>query len=137
MRLWIAFFVLILCASCQSGKIPCPEPKYAKMKASRAGKTTRYFAPPSMVASTKSVENTSPSRQQVDLDRLRANRTTGKQMLEQYGNVDEWDCPSPSEKRKYSKVTKDNIRRNEKRMREHMKHTEPDSTSLIPLRGTR
>jgi hypothetical protein len=54
-------------------------------------------------------------------------------MLEQYGTVEEWDCPSPAGKKKYSKVTKDNIRRNEKKMREHMKQRNAsDSISVAP-----
>ena len=135
MKICVAFFLLILFSACQSGRIPCPEIKFAKMKESKAGKGNRFFAPPSrMMASNKGVQETSPSRNQADFERLKANRTSGKEMLEQYGSVEEWDCPSPSQKKKFSKVTRDNIRKNEKKMRDHMKRSSPDSLSLIPAR---
>ncbi|WP_276369373.1 hypothetical protein [Chryseolinea sp. H1M3-3] len=97
-------------------------------------KGTRYAAAPSrMIASTKPLPSQQHYKEQVDLERLKSSRTTGKQMLEQYGTVEEWDCPSPSGKKKYSKVTKENIKKNEKKMREHLKHrNSADSVSAAP-----
>ena len=127
-------FMCFFLAACQSGKIPCPEIKFAKLKPSKAQKGNRFIASPSkMMASTKGSEEKTSSKNNVNLERLRTNRVTGKQMLEQYGTVEEWDCPSPAGKRKYSKVTKDNIRRNEKKMREHIKQRHAsDSISVAP-----
>lgn len=83
------------------------------------------------MASTKGASEKTNSKNNVNLDRLRANRVTGKQMLEQYGNVEEWDCPSPAGKKRYSKVTRDNIRKNERKMREHLKQrNDSDSVAI-------
>jgi hypothetical protein len=131
----VGLILLIACSACQSGKIPCPEIKFAKVKESKLKKGTRYTAAPSrMMASTKPLPSQEHHKQQVDLERLKSSRTTGKQMLEQYGTVEEWDCPSPSGKKKYSKVTKENIKKNEKKMREHLKHrNSADSVSAAPV----
>lgn len=131
MRLILIAFVI--CTACQSGKIPCPEIKFAKIKESSVGKRGFYApaAPSKVYASNKAVAH-SESKRKVDLDRLRANRVTGKEMLEHYGTVEEWDCPSPEGKKRYSKVAKENIRKNEKKMREHLKSKNgADSVALI------
>lgn len=134
MKIAAALFLLTACMACQSGKIPCPEVKTVKIKESRVNKSRVFVAAPSrMMASTKTVPEQQDSRREVDLERLKASRVTGKQMLEQYGTVEEWDCPSPSGKKKYSKVAKENVRKNEKRMREHLKQrSEPDSLFILP-----
>lgn len=134
MKIGAALFLLAVCMACQSGKIPCPEVKTVKMKESRANKGKFFVAAPSrMMASTKPVVEQEGTRREIDLERMKANRVTGKQMLEQYGTVEEWDCPSPSGKRKYSKVAKENIRKNEKKMREHLKQrSASDSLSITP-----
>jgi hypothetical protein len=135
MKIQAAFILFIICTACQSGRIPCPEIEFAKIKESKAGKGNRFFAPPSrMMASAKTMNGKSSARNQVDLERLKASRTSGKEMLEQYGSVEEWDCPNPSEKKKYSRITRENIRRNEKKMREQVKRVEADSLSLIPAK---
>src|SRR5688572_13002261 len=132
MRTWVVLFVCILLTACQSGKIPCPDVKFAKLKHSKAQNGNRFVSSPSkMMASTKGAEDKSNAKNNVNLERLRANRVTGKQMLEQYGTVEEWDCPSPAGKKKYSKVTKENIRRNEKKMREHMKQRNASDTIAV------
>ena len=133
MNIRAALFLVILCTACQSGKIPCPEVKFAKLKESKANKGNRFMASPSkMMASTKNVKAQEGTRREVNLERLKSTRMTGKQMLEQYGTVEEWDCPSPSGKKKYSKVAKENIRKNEKKMRDHMKQRDAsDSIAVI------
>lgn len=132
MGIRVILFAVIVCTACQSGKIPCPEVKYASLKKSKVNKGNRFVSSPSrMMASTKGVEAQESSKRKVDLDRMRASRVTGKQMLDQYGTVDEWDCPSPAGKKKHSKAVKENIRRNEKKMREHLKHREGSDTITV------
>jgi hypothetical protein len=133
MTIRVAVLLIAVCAACQSGKIPCPEVKYAKMKESKV-KGNRFVAAPSkMMASSKGVKEQELTKPSVNLERMRASRVTGKEMLEKYGTVEEWDCPSPSGKKKYSKVTKENIQKNEKKMREHLKQRhESDSLSIVP-----
>jgi hypothetical protein len=122
----------LLFAGCQAGKIPCPEIKFAKMKDSRAGKKAFFGPSPSKVYATTKTHVPSENKKKVDLERLKASRTTGKEMLEQYGSVEEWDCPSPNGKKRQSKIAKENVKRNEKKMREHLRQEHgPDSTSLI------
>lgn len=134
MTIRVIFLLVIVCTACQSGRIPCPEVKFAKIKESKANKGNRFVASPSrMMASTKGMKDETGTKQQINLDRMKSTRTTGKEMLEQYGNVEEWDCPSPAGKKKYSKVAKENIRKNEKKMREHMKQrSASDSIAVIP-----
>ncbi len=127
--------VFIACTACQSGKIPCPEVKFAKVKKSNIHKRNKLDLGPSKVlASTKSINGHEGTKREVDLNRLRASKVTGKQMLEQYGSVEEWDCPSPAGKKRQSKVVKENIRKNEKKMREHLKsRSASDSISIAPI----
>ena len=132
MTIRVALFLIVVCTACQSGKIPCPEVKFAKMKQSKVN-SNRFFASPSrMMASTKGVKEQEATKHSVNLDRMRSSRVTGKEMLEKYGTVEEWDCPSPSGKKKYSKVAKENIQKNEKKMREHLRQTHADSLSILP-----
>lgn len=127
-------FLIAFCTACQSGKIPCPEVKTAKIKESRLSKGNRFMASPSrMMASAKTTADQEGTRREVNLERMKATRVTGKQMLEQYGSVEEWDCPNPSGKKRYSKVNKENIRKNEKKMREHIKQrSASDSLAITP-----
>jgi hypothetical protein len=133
MTIRLALFLIVVCTACQSGKIPCPEVKFVKMKESKV-RANRFVASPSkMMASTKPAKQQEAVKHSVNLERMRASRVTGKEMLEKYGTVEEWDCPSPSGKKKYSKVAKENIQKNEKKMREHLKQTHvPDSLSILP-----
>jgi hypothetical protein len=134
MSIRAVLFVIVICTACQSGKIPCPEVKTTKIKESRLHKGSRFMASPSrMMASAKTTADQEGTRREVNLERMKATRVTGKQMLEQYGSVEEWDCPSPSGKKKYSKVNKENIRKNEKKMREHIKQrSASDSLAITP-----
>jgi len=133
MTIRVALLLIVVCTACQSGRIPCPEVKFAKMKESKV-KANRFFASPSkMMASNKGVIEQEGTKNSVNLERMKASRVTGKEMLEKYGTVEEWDCPSPSGKRKYSKVAKENIQKNEKKMREHLKQKHAlDSLSIVP-----
>ena len=130
MTIRVALLLIVVCTACQSGKIPCPEIKFAKMKHSKA-RANSYVASP--MASTKSIKKQEEARRAADLERMKSSRVTGKEMLEKYGTVEEWDCPSPSGKKKYSKVAKENIQKNEKKMREHLKQRHAlDSLSILP-----
>jgi len=132
MTIRVALVLFVICTACQSGKIPCPEVKFAKMKESKVKGNRFVYSPSKVMASNKNISDQEVSKNKVDLERMKASRVTGKEMLDKYGNVEEWDCPSPSGKRKYSKVTKENIQRNEKKMREHQKKLAGDSLSIVP-----
>jgi hypothetical protein len=132
MTIRVALCLFVICTACQSGKIPCPEVKFAKMKDPKVKGNRFGYSPSKIMASTKDVRDQEGSKHKVNLERMKSSRVTGKDMLDKYGNVEEWDCPSPSGKRKYSKVTKENIQRNEKKMREHQKKLAADSLSIVP-----
>ena len=135
MTIRAALLLIVVCTACQSGKIPCPEVKFAKMKHSRA-RANSYVASP--MASNKDMKKQEEIKRSIYLEHMKSSRVTGKEMLEKYGTVEEWDCPSPSGKKKYSKVAKENIRKNEKRMREHMKEKhEIDSMVVAPVLKSR
>jgi len=110
--------------------------EYANLKKSNVQKRS-FFGPPSKIeASTKNTFSEERYKNQANLEQLRSSRTTGKQMLERYGTVEEWDCPSPSGKKRYSKAVKENIKRNEKKMRDHLKHmSASDSLLVMPRMG--
>ena len=131
----LLLLLFIACTACQSGKIPCPEVKFAKIKESNIRKRNKLDLGPSKVlASTKGLNGQEATKREVDLNRLKASKITGKQMLEQYGSVEEWDCPSPAGKKRQSKVVKENIRKNEKKMRDHLKsRSASDSISVVPI----
>ena len=126
--------LFIACVACQSGKIPCPEIKFAKIKESKVHKRSKFEPELSKVLASTKTANTHETTRQVNLNRLKATRVTGKEMLEHYGSVEGWDCPSPAGKKRYSKVVKENIRKNEKKMREHLKNrSASDSVAIIPM----
>lgn len=131
----VLLLLFVGCMACQSGKIPCPEIKFAKIKESKVHKRNKFDPEQSKVlASTKLTNSRETTRQEVNLNRLKSSRVTGKEMLEHYGSVEGWDCPSPAGKKRYSKVVKENIRKNEKKMREHLKNrTASDSISIVPI----
>ena len=55
MTIRVALLLIAVCTACQSGRIPCPEVKFAKVKESKV-KANRFVASPSrMMASTKGV----------------------------------------------------------------------------------
>jgi hypothetical protein len=133
MTIRVALFLIVVCTACQSGKIPCPDIKFAKVKHSKARANSYVYSP---MASNKDIRKQEEIKRAIDLERMKSSRVTGKEMLEKYGTVEEWDCPSPSGKKKYSKLAKENIRKNEKKMREHMKQKhEIDSIAAPDLRG--
>ena len=43
MTIRVALLLIVVCTACQSGRIPCPEVKFAKMKESKV-KANRFFA---------------------------------------------------------------------------------------------
>lgn len=98
MRASLILMVAILCASCMSGKIPCPEPKYTKAKKSTIH---RRFMESSSSLSADAESNTSQNRVPKNTVRTISNVS-----------VEEWDCPKPGKKKYLPKEVKNNIRKN-------------------------
>jgi hypothetical protein len=131
-----AVLLFVICTACQSGRIPCPDVEYASLKKSTVHRRTFFAAPSKIEANAKTVPSEERYKRDVDLEKMKSSRTTGKQMLERYGTVEEWDCPSPSGKKRYSKAAKENIKKNEKKMRDHLRtRSAYDSAMVMPSKA--
>lgn len=107
--------ILIICTSCQSGIIPCPKVKTAKLhksfKPSASSLTAR--ASQESEAETRKVKEIKPSEGH----------------FIQNVSVEEWDCPKPGKKRYMPKSVKENIRKNKKKIETDFKENATDSLS--------
>jgi hypothetical protein len=97
--------VLVLCSACQSGKLPCPDPQFAKVKKSTPRKG---FFDPSPPASAKAETEEEQHRQS------KGSRSNSKMIT--HVSVEEWDYPHPGQKKYMPKEVKQNIRKNMKRI---------------------
>jgi hypothetical protein len=86
--------IIMLCTSCQMGKIPCPKVKEAKLR--------KHYR--SSVFTARA--NTEPSETNQN-QRIRDPRSTIQNI-----SLAEWDCPKPGKKRYLPKAVKENIRKN-------------------------
>lgn len=91
--------VSLILVSCQTGRIPCPTFKTARLSKSNPGQ--KSFAPTFARA-----EKEPTSNKEAKTGRISASRFVG--------NVteDEWDCPEPGSKKYLPRRVKENIRRN-------------------------
>lgn len=102
----VIVLITVTLMSCQSGRIPCPEAKYARLKKSSGRSALVYTAQAEQAAdngygkpkTTRAVSNVT---------------------------VEEWDCPRPGEKKYLPKSIRENIRKNYKKI----KQQEANSTS--------
>lgn len=93
----LTFLVLLVCSGCQSGIIPCPTVKVAKVKKSKP-----YRPSPTSFS----------ARAEIESENL--HNKTNKADDDRFKNIsaEEWDCPRPGEKKYMPKNVKDNIRKN-------------------------
>lgn len=98
----LTLFILLICSGCQSGVIPCPTVKTARIKKSKAYR-------PSLTSLS--------ARAEVEPENLH-NKTSKSTDDRSFKNIsaEEWDCPRPGEKKYMPKTVKDNIRRNMKKI---------------------
>lgn len=108
--------LLVLCAACQTGKIPCPRVKTAKLH--------KTYRPPS--SSLLSARADRPVPQEEPGSR---NTRPGAEHYVKNISVEEWDCPRPGSKKYMPKSVKDNIRKNKKKFEEDLRQTAADSLS--------
>ena len=124
-------FFLIICTSCRSGIIPCPEVKGLKLKKSQVSKRARHQEKnvqreePEPVV-TVSSEARTPEQNPNNSKRYRYVRYTI-----QHVDVEEMDCPKPGEK-KMPRAVKENIRKNRKKVRYYYEETPSDSLAALP-----
>jgi hypothetical protein len=107
--------VLIICTSCQSGIIPCPKVKTAKLHKS--------FKPP---ASSLTARAGQPS--EAEARKMKEVKPNDGHFIQNV-SVEEWDCPKPGKKRYMPKSVKENIRKNKKKIESDYKENATDSLS--------
>lgn len=100
----VIVLITVTLVSCQSGRIPCPEAKYARLKKSSARSTLVYTA--------KAEQATDNSYGKPKTTRAVSNVT-----------VEEWDCPRPGEKKYLPKSIRENIRKNYKKIKQQEAET--------------
>jgi hypothetical protein len=105
----LTFLVLLVCSGCQSGIIPCPTVKVAKVKKSKP-----YRPSPTSFSARAEVESETLHN--------KTNKTDDDRSFKNI-SVEEWDCPRPGEKKYMPKNVKDNIRRNMKKINSSSKTT--------------
>ena len=93
--------LLVIATGCQSGVIPCPTVKSARIKKSNPYRPSLS----SLSARAEEPENLHSKSSKSDDDRSFKNIS-----------VEEWDCPRPGEKKYMPKAVKDNIRKNMKKI---------------------
>jgi len=104
--------------SCNSGLIPCPRVKTAKLQ--------KRYRPSSQSAQYLSAK--AEREAETDLQRQRMRDLNVKYI--QDVTVEDWDCPHPGAKRYKPKAVKENIKRNMKKINSDTQNTlKADSTS--------
>jgi len=121
MPLRLLIVLLICCAGCRSGIIPCPDPEIAKLKKSSALKRMRARQPVEPVSTVASNAET-PSK--------KSTRYRYVPYEIQRVDVEEMDCPRPGEKKTMPKAVRNNIRKNKKKIRYYYDHPASDSLLL-------
>jgi hypothetical protein len=120
----LILLILALSTACQSGKLPCPEPKFAKIKRSTPHKG--YFDPSPPLSETETTE---------DHHQSKASKSNSKMIS--HVSVEEWDCPQPGKKKYMPKEVKQNIRKNMKKINSGNEGSETDSVRTSSYKNVR
>lgn len=118
-------FLIIFCASCRSGIIPCPEIKGLKLKKSQVNKRFRFpdrREEPEPVITVSSEARTP----QAGKSKPRYVKYTI-----QHVDVEELDCPRPGEKKTMPRAIRENIRKNRKKVRYYYEESATDSLQWL------
>jgi hypothetical protein len=121
MKVRLILLVLLLSTACQSGLIPCPRVKTAKIKRNYVNKPMRqYIASLSANAETEDASKNIHYKSSKGTDNLPVKNIT----------VEEWDCPRPGAKKYMPRTVKDNIKRNFKKINSDSK-VSSDSVNTV------
>lgn len=121
MRTLVISAILVLCTSCMSGVIPCPEPKSGRINKNKLSK--------------RSLESSHLLSARAETDQHSQNKIPKNDMRTISNvSVEEWDCPRPGKKKYLPKEVKHNIRKNMKKIKS--KEDEEKSTESIPEENT-
>lgn len=107
--------LLVICSACQTGKIPCPRFKSAKLQ--------KTYKPPSGALVSASARAEKPEEM-----RTRYARPEEERYIKNV-SMEEWDCPRPGSKKYMPKSVKDNIRKNRKKFEREMKENQDQADS--------
>ncbi len=107
--------LLVICSACQTGKIPCPRIKSAKLQ--------KTYKPPSNTLLSASARDQKPEEM-----RTRYTRPEEERYIKNV-SMEEWDCPRPGSKKYMPKSVKDNIRKNKKKFEQEMKENRNQTDS--------
>jgi hypothetical protein len=106
--------LLVLCSACQTGMIPCPRVKTAKLH-------KNYRPPSSSLLSARAEQPESDAGNQYS-------RPDSEHYIKNV-SMEEWDCPRPGAKKYMPKSVKDNIRKNKKKFEQELRQNQADSLS--------
>lgn len=124
--------VLILCAGCRSGIIPCPEVKGLKLKKSQVNKRFRFPERNIAREQPESVITVSSDAKTPQTTSRNSNRYRYVKYTIQHVDVEDLDCPKPGEKKTMPRAVKENIRKNRKKVRYYYEESASDSLRLLP-----
>jgi hypothetical protein len=116
MPIRLIIVILIICSACQSGIIPCPKVKTAKLHKS--------FKPSASTLTARAGQESEEESRKVK----EVKPSNGHYI--QNVSVEEWDCPKPGKKRYMPKSVKENIRKNKKKIESDYKENATDSLSI-------
>jgi hypothetical protein len=113
--------VIILSTACQSGIIPCPKVKTAKIKRNTYHKSFRNSATSFSADASDDSGNLHNKSSKTKDGRVTKNIS-----------VEEWDCPRPGSKKYLPKAVKENIRKNMRKIKSSSSNkNESDSLGII------
>jgi len=121
MLLRTLLILLVFCAGCRSGIIPCPDPEVARLKKSTPHKRARVRDVPEPVVTVSSNAET---------PRKKATRYRYVKYEIQHVDVEELDCPRPGEKKTMPKAVRENIRKNRRKVRYYYQESPSDSLTF-------
>ena len=121
-------FLLIFCAGCRSGIIPCPEVKGLRLKKSQVNKRSR-FEPRQEAEPVITVSSDARTPQPT---RKNSGKYRYVKYTMQHVDVEDLDCPKPGEKKTKPRAVRENIRKNRKKTRSYYREASSDSLALLP-----
>jgi hypothetical protein len=119
LRLTSILIIILFCTACLSGKIPCPEPKVAKLR--------KNYSPRRSTEYTASLHGQTKTESDIH-DQSRIPRDNGRTISNV--TIEEWDCPKPGTRRYLPREVKQNIKRNTKKIKQA--EARSDSTQRSP-----
>lgn len=106
--------LIVVCTACQTGLIPCPRVKTARLH--------KTYKPPSSSLLTARANQPEPETG------TQNTRPDSEHYIKNV-SMEEWDCPRPGSKKYMPKSVKDNIKKNKKKFEQDVRQSPADSLS--------